>query len=30
MEEAGRALYCTVPGLREIEKPAALHGRGGF
>jgi catechol 2,3-dioxygenase-like lactoylglutathione lyase family enzyme len=25
-----RAFYCGVLGLCEIEKPAALHGRGGF
>jgi catechol 2,3-dioxygenase-like lactoylglutathione lyase family enzyme len=25
-----RAFYCGLLGLREIEKPAALRGRGGF
>lgn len=30
MEEAGRAFYCGVLGLPEIEKPAALQARGGF
>jgi catechol 2,3-dioxygenase-like lactoylglutathione lyase family enzyme len=25
-----RAFYCGVLGLREVEKPAALQGRGGF
>jgi catechol 2,3-dioxygenase-like lactoylglutathione lyase family enzyme len=25
-----RAFYCGFLGLREIEKPAALQGRGGF
>jgi catechol 2,3-dioxygenase-like lactoylglutathione lyase family enzyme len=30
MEEAGRTFYCAVLGLREIAKPAALQGRGGF
>ena len=25
-----RAFYCGLLGLREVEKPAALHGRGGF
>ena len=29
-EEAGRAFYCEVLGLPEIEKPSALQGRGGF
>jgi catechol 2,3-dioxygenase-like lactoylglutathione lyase family enzyme len=29
-EEAGRAFYCGVLGLPEIEKPEALQGRGGF
>lgn len=29
-EEQGRAFYCGVLGLREVEKPAALAGRGGF
>lgn len=29
-EEAGRAFYCGVLGLSEIEKPLALQGRGGF
>ncbi len=30
MEEQGRAFYCGLLGLPEIEKPAALQGRGGF
>jgi catechol 2,3-dioxygenase-like lactoylglutathione lyase family enzyme len=25
-----RAFYCGLLGLREVEKPAALQGRGGF
>lgn len=29
-EDAGRAFYCGVLGLPEIEKPDALKGRGGF
>ncbi len=29
-EEEGRRFYCEVMGLPEIEKPAALQGRGGF
>ena len=29
-EDAGRAFYCGVLGLREIEKPASLRERGGF
>ena len=29
-EDAGRAFYCGVLGLREIPKPAALRERGGF
>ena len=29
-EEAGRAFYCGVLGLPEIEKPEALKPRGGF
>lgn len=29
-EEAGKAFYCGVLGLPEIEKPLALQGRGGF
>ncbi|MDX1995796.1 MAG: VOC family protein [bacterium] len=29
-EDAGRAFYCGVLGLREIPKPEALQGRGGF
>jgi catechol 2,3-dioxygenase-like lactoylglutathione lyase family enzyme len=29
-EEAGKAFYCGVLGLAEIEKPEALKGRGGF
>jgi catechol 2,3-dioxygenase-like lactoylglutathione lyase family enzyme len=27
---AARAFYCGVLGLREVEKPPALRGRGGF
>lgn len=29
-EAAGRAFYCGVLGLPEIEKPLALQSRGGF
>lgn len=29
-EDAARAFYCDVMGLREIEKPASLTNRGGF
>jgi catechol 2,3-dioxygenase-like lactoylglutathione lyase family enzyme len=29
-EEQGRAFYCGVLGLQEIEKPESLKGRGGF
>lgn len=29
-EEAGKAFYCGVLGLAEIEKPEALKPRGGF
>ena len=29
-EEEGKHFYCTVLGLKEIEKPASLQGRGGF
>ncbi|MCA0458182.1 MAG: VOC family protein [Chloroflexi bacterium] len=29
-EEAGRAFYCDVLGLREIPKPESLQGSGGF
>ena len=29
-EEQGRQFYCGVMELREIAKPAALRGRGGF
>jgi catechol 2,3-dioxygenase-like lactoylglutathione lyase family enzyme len=29
-EAAARAFYCGVLGLPEIDKPASLHGRGGF
>jgi catechol 2,3-dioxygenase-like lactoylglutathione lyase family enzyme len=28
-EEEARAFYCGVLGLREVEKPEALRGRGG-
>ena len=27
---AARTFYCGLLGLREIEKPEALQGRGGF
>ncbi|MFY0520785.1 VOC family protein [Lysinibacillus sp. UGB7] len=29
-EEDGKHFYCTVLGLKEIEKPDSLKGRGGF
>jgi catechol 2,3-dioxygenase-like lactoylglutathione lyase family enzyme len=29
-EVQARAFYCALLGLPEIEKPASLHGRGGF
>ena len=29
-EAEARAFYCGVLGLREIDKPASLQGRGGF
>lgn len=29
-EEQGKAFYCHVLGLKEIEKPTSLQGRGGF
>jgi catechol 2,3-dioxygenase-like lactoylglutathione lyase family enzyme len=29
-EDAVRAFYCDLLGLREVEKPAALAGRGGL
>lgn len=29
-EAAGKAFYCELLGLREIDKPEALKGRGGF
>ncbi|WP_010289249.1 VOC family protein [Kurthia massiliensis] len=29
-EEKGKDFYCRVLGLKEIEKPVALQGRGGF
>ena len=29
-EEEGRQFYCLLLGLPEVEKPAALQGRGGF
>jgi catechol 2,3-dioxygenase-like lactoylglutathione lyase family enzyme len=29
-EAEGRAFYCGVLGLPEVEKPASLAGRGGF
>ncbi len=30
METAARQFYCDLLRLTEIEKPASLHGRGGF
>jgi catechol 2,3-dioxygenase-like lactoylglutathione lyase family enzyme len=29
-EAAARAFYCDLLGLREVEKPESLKGRGGF
>lgn len=29
-EDAARAFYCGVLGLREVEKPESLKGRGGL
>lgn len=29
-EQQARAFYCDLLGLREVEKPEALRGRGGF
>lgn len=29
-EITGRAFYCDILGLPEVEKPEALQGRGGF
>lgn len=29
-EDDARRFYCGILGLREIDKPAALKGRGGF
>lgn len=29
-EDAARAFYCDFLGLKEIEKPESLKGRGGF
>lgn len=29
-EEQGKAFYCKILGLPEIEKPDSLKGRGGF
>ncbi len=29
-EEQGKAFYCQVLGLQELEKPESLKGRGGF
>ena len=29
-EKVAREFYCGILGLREIEKPGALAGRGGF
>ncbi|MHA6252676.1 VOC family protein [Oceanobacillus sp. CAU 1775] len=30
MEDAARDFYCGVLGLKKIEKPETLNGRGGF
>ena len=30
MEQEGKAFYCGVLGLQEIEKPDSLKGRGGY
>jgi catechol 2,3-dioxygenase-like lactoylglutathione lyase family enzyme len=29
-EESGRAFYCDILNLQEMEKPESLRGRGGF
>jgi len=29
-EEEGRRFYCGLLGLKEVEKPTTLEGRGGF
>ena len=29
-EDAGRAFYCVLLGLKEMPKPTSLSGRGGF
>jgi len=29
-EDEARSFYCDVLGLREVEKPSSLLGRGGF
>lgn len=29
-EDEGRAFYCGILGLPEVEKPTSLKGRGGF
>ena len=29
-EEEGKNFYCNILGLKEIEKPVSLRGRGGF
>lgn len=29
-EEEGKQFYCNVLGLKEVEKPESLKGRGGF
>ncbi|AJK88297.1 MULTISPECIES: VOC family protein [Lysinibacillus] len=29
-EEQGKDIYCGILGLKEIEKPDSLKGRGGF
>jgi len=30
LEPEGKAFYCDLLGLKELEKPEALKGRGGF
>lgn len=30
MEGEGKRFYCEILGLREIDKPVSLQGRGGF
>ncbi|MED1601935.1 VOC family protein [Alkalihalophilus marmarensis] len=29
-EEEGKSFYCDILGLKEVEKPDSLKGRGGF